>query len=72
MSKIKIIDSAYASDIKVGDIVINDNHLFIVIYTTNKTFNGIVLGSDRFEVGSIRYEMNKVDYRDFKGTIIVE
>ena len=72
MSKITIIDSAYASDIKVGDIVINDNHLFIVIYTTNKTFNGIVLGSDRFKVGSIRYEMNKVDYRDFKGTIIVE
>ena len=70
MSKIKIIEGI--SDIKNGDIVTNGNHLFIVTYVANKTFNGVVLHSDRFEVGDIRFELNKADYRQFKGTLIIE
>ena len=69
MSKIKIIEGS--SDIKKGDIVVNDSHLFIVVYTEGDTFNGIVIKSDRFTQGSIRYGLVKSDFRRFKGTIIV-
>lgn len=70
MSKIKIIEGS--SDIKKGDIVTNGNHLFIVVYVANKTFNGAVLNSDRFKVGDIRFDLNKADYRQFKDTLIIE
>ena len=72
MSKIKIKESIYGEDKNIGDIVTNGNHLFIVVYVTNKTFNGVVLNSDRLKVGAIRFELNKADYRQFKGTLIIE
>ena len=71
MSKIKIKESIYSEDKNIGDIVVNDSHLFIVVYTEGDTFNGIVIKSDRFTQGSIRYGLIKSDFRRFKGTIIV-
>ena len=70
MSKIKKIEGS--SDVRKGDIVVNNSHLFIVVYTEGDAFNGIVIKSDRFTQGSIRYGLVKRDFRRFKGTLIIE
>ena len=73
MSKITIItDKNYNYDIKIGDIITDDCHLFIVTQVADGVFTGVVLISDRFKVGTFVHDIQRNTYRKFQGTIKIE
>ena len=72
MSKITIVDNAYNFNIEVGDIVASNNNILIVTEAKLSTFSGVIIASRTTSIGSIGYNLDKSDYRKFKGTIMVE
>ena len=72
MSKVTIEEEKESSSIKIGDFVINENHLFLVTGIDKTFFDGVVIKSDRFNVGTVRWCVERLTYRRFKGTITIK
>ena len=72
MSKVTIEEEKESSSIKIGDFVINENHLFLVTGIDKTFFDGVVIKSDRFNVGTVRCCIERLTYRRFKGTITIK